>query len=660
MKIRTRRQKLPQAALGWLLTLLASPASAQTIDYFDLLPEQLLKAEVISASKKLEKVSDAAAAIYVISSEDIVRSGVTTIPDALRMAPGVEVAQADSNSWNISIRGFNNGLANKLLVMIDGRTIYNPLFAGTYWEAQNLLLEDIDRIEVVRGPGGALWGANAVNGVINIITKHTKDTQGNMGKALYGNIERGTYAGRHGGSFGEDGTYRIYGQYSDRDSYPSTSAPGDANDKSRGWRSGFRTDWGDDFTLQGDAYQTRDKQTDNLFSLTAPFSTPMPVTMNYQGANLLGRWKKDFNDNSLLTVQSYLDYAHRNDSPVLQDNQYTLDAEAQYDLAQRGRHALTVGGGYRSISDDEKGTGVVTFKPSSDTFNFFNVFVQDKITLLQDELFLTLGSKFENNDYTGFEYEPNARLQWQADQRQSVWGAVSRAVRTPRQLERDVDFETAAGPGTQITLTGNKDYNSEEVIAYEVGYRNQIRDDLSLDATAFYNQYDDLAVITALPSVPVNNGVDPPYFLTPLIFENGMKGATWGGEIVSTWSARKNLTLHASYGFLAMSLSPQKGISSFMDEDLSPKHQVKLRSSWNIAPDWALDTSVYYVSPLKQDSVASYVRLDMNLGWRATENIRFNLVGQNLVGAHREFGAANGLNAAEVPRSVFGKLTWQF
>lgn len=627
--------------------------SAQELDYFSLQPDELLNAEVISASRKSEKVADVPSAVYVITQEDIQRSGVTTIPEALRLAPGVSVAQVDSNSWAVSIRGFNSVLANKILVLMDGRTVYNPLFAGTYWELRDYMLEDIERIEVVRGPGGAIWGANAVNGVINIITKKSKDTQGNLITALYGNQEQGTVSARHGGEFGPENYYRAYAKYFNRDSFKAT-AGGNSVDDWQGGRSGFRMDWGDRFTLQGDIYRVLTEQLNATPTLTAPFSLIEEETMASQGANLLGRWKDERGAGSLVTIQAYLDYTER-DQILLKDQRNIFDIEAQYDFAQQGRHEIIMGSSYRYTRDDLESPPVVTFSPAQRGDNLFSFFAQDKIMLVPDQWFLTLGSKFEHNDYTGFEIQPNARLQFHPDSSQMIWAAVSRAVRTPSRLEHDLNQTLGIfPPATEIILFGNENFDSEKLIAYEAGYRKQITSDWSIDIAAFFNDYDDLGTIGFLP---------PSAGLFPVETVNGMEGETYGFEIASSWNVTDNFKLTGSYSYLDMFLhvADNNGFNLETAEGLSPRHQANIRASWNITDDVSFDTSAYYVDRLKTNNVASYVRLDLNLGWKINDNVRFNITGQNLLdSSHREFSAPAALNAAEVERSIFGKLTWQF
>lgn len=651
------------AALVILGCVSASPAFAAE-DYLDLLPEELLNVEVTSVSKRPEKLSETPAAAYIITRDDILRAGVATIPDALRLAPGVEVAQQDANSWSVSIRGMNNGLlANKLLVMIDGRTVYNPLFAGVYWEAQDVLFEDIDRIEVIRGPGGTLWGANAVNGVINIITRHSRETIGNLAAGSFGMHQKPVIGLRHGGILGPDQTYRVYAKAFQRDHF--TQPDGDpAADEWESGRGGFRMDWNNSFTLQGDAYRTDTEYRSSLLTLDPPFSATRDLTVKSTGANLLGRWKKDYASGAALNIQSYLDYTERDEPMFLKDERLILDLETQYNLEQIGRHSIIVGAGYRYLNEEEKGTRSVIITPANQSDSLFSAFMQDKITLVPDQWYLTLGSKFEHNEYSGVEIQPNARLQWHPDSEQTLWAAVSRAVRTPTRLERDTRLRLRTGPGpTQVALLPSPEFDSENLVAYEIGYRNQITPDISVDAATFYNDYDDLASISAgTPFIDVN-GIDPPNLLTPVTANNGIKAESYGFELFAGWDVSDSWSLSGTYSFIDLQMHEKSAgvINAAGSEDSDPHHQVSLRSSWQIKPDLSLDTTAWYIDQTNQNNIKDYVRLDLNLGWQIDDNVKFNLVGQNLLDdRHREQGDPNGIRATEIERTVFGKLTWQF
>lgn len=633
--------------------------------YIDLTLEQLLQVKVHSASKKDELISNAPAAVYAITSADIERSGVTTIPDVLRMVPGVQVARADGNSWAISIRGFNSVLANKLLVMIDGRTVYNPVFGGAFWETHDLLLEDIERVEVIRGPGGALWGANAVNGVINIMTKHTRDTQGNLVSATYGNEEKGTLSARHGGRFGTTGSYRVYAKGFKRDASikpPMTNEATDADtyDEWDGFRSGFRLDWDNHFTFQGNAFRTDAQQLRPDHSLQAPYLTIEQQTIKYEGVNFLGRWEDRKNDGSKWTVQSYVDWKKRDEPFNFIDERTMFDVETQYDFASSSRQRIIVGAGLRVLSDDKQGNHNVSFSPQKDTNIIYSAFIQDKITLAPDTWFLTLGTKIEHNDFSGLEVQPNARLQWRFDQQQNFWASVSRAVRTPTPIEQNATSTVATIENIRLAIVPNTDFESETLTAYEVGYRNQITPSLSIDIATFYNDYEKLMTTTFGEPYLVNDPPAPLHLLIPVQFTNDMTGRSSGAEIVVGWKLSDNLHISADYSYLDMSL---KAIDPTQETDelLNPRHQLGTRIFWDIQDDWNLGVFASYVDKLSATDVDAYLRLDINLSHQITPSLKLSLTGQDLLdGSHREFASVDDINAGEIERSIFGKLTWQF
>lgn len=640
-----------------LAGLLLAPDSVAANNYFDLSLEQLLEVQILSASKKQEPIAHAAAAAYVLTGEDINRAGVTTIADALRMVPGVQVARADSNSWAISIRGFNSTLANKLLVLIDGRSIYNPVFGGTLWEAHDLMLEDIERIEVIRGPGGALWGANAVNGVINIITKHSRDTQGTLASAVYGNEEQGTLSARHGGRIGNDGSYRVYAKGFQRDA-SHKPAGGDTFDEWDGFRTGFRADWSDAFTLQGDAYRTNAEQLRVDYSLVPPYMPVKEQRIVYEGAHLLGRWTELRSDSSQFTLQAYIDWTQRDEPFNFIDDRITYDVEAQYNFAPWGNQEFIVGGGLRFLTDDKQGNRNVEFSPQKRRDELYSFFVQDKITLLPDTLFLTLGSKFEHNNFSGYETQPNIRLQWQPNIRQTFWSAISRAVRTPTAIEEDLTSTLGTAPNARIAVEPNEHFHSEELVAYELGYRHQLKPNLSLDLTTFYNDYQHLMTTSIQAPRLVINAIDPPHVFIPIQFTNDMQGKTRGIELATHWSATDNMKLTVNYSYLHLTLDAQDAAQKTA-EFLYPRHQAGLALFYNLGRHWTLDTTATYVDQLA--TTPSYIRWSLNLGKQLGKNLRINLVGENLGdNAHPEFGSATDINAGEIERSVFAKLTWQF
>ncbi len=654
------------------MVLSAHRAIAAGPDYLNLSLEQLLNAEVISATKTKGTVEQTPAAVYVITAEDIMRSVVTSIPDALRMAPGVDVAQGPSGGWAINIRGFNKGLADQLLVMIDGRTIYNPLFAGTYWELQNLPLEDIERIEVIRGPGGTLWGANAVNGVINIITKKAQDTQGTLIRAAAGTSLQDSVLGQEGIKTAGNSYYRVYAQHMNDGPLRSPEG-GDAFDSLRDSRTGFRFDRDDNLTVSGDAYFNTTDQLVSVPHVTAPFAVTQNDEHASQGANLLAHWKKSYDDGSELSLQSYADYTLR-DQVVLSDEEDILDFDAQYNLRPIGPNEFIMGGGYRLTHEDIGNTSTLSINPAVSNRNLFNAFAQDKIALAPDRWYLTLGSKVEHNDFTGFELEPNARLQWFPDSRQTVWTAASRAVRTPSPLENNLNEDALVFPPFTIpannptnpvpiefNLIANPHFDSEQLVAYEAGYRNKITPALSADIAAFANNYHGLAAqqLVAFPVIVIG----PPLFAQFQTDQtNQMTAETYGIEAAADWNVTPNWKLSGGGSLLEMFLHLNNDFTNQQaEEGQSPQHQYNVRSYWNINNSWSFDTAAYYVDKLPAFNVPSYVRLDANLGWKIEPGIQLNFAGQNLLqGSHREFGAANDLNAAEIPRSFYAKVTCRF
>jgi iron complex outermembrane receptor protein len=650
-----------------MIGMASDPVAADDLNQFELSPEQLLNATVISVSKTPEKVMDAPAAIFVLTNEDIMRSGVTSVPEALRLVPGMQVSQVNAHNWAISVRGFSSSLANKLLVLLDGREIYDPLFSGVYWDIQDLVLEDIDRIEVVRGPGASLWGANAVNGVINIITKKAQDTQGGLVSLTGGNMDRGIAEGRYGGTFSDQGYYRVYAKYIDR-SEEDASRGGSAHDGQMMEHGGFRADWKnaadakDDFTLQGDVYNDDEGDLRSVPIFTAPFAQTVEENVMAKGANILGRWNRTLSEDSHFSLQSYIDYTSRNQI-VINDQRASYDLDAQYELPTWGRHKVIVGGAYRYSFDQLIASPYAGFLSDGESTNLLSSFVQDKITLDPDHWYLTLGSKFEHNDFTGFEVEPDARLQWQPDPSQAVWASVSRAVRTPSRLEHDLTIDegvlSLGGLPAELLLQPNTEMHSEKLVAYELGYRNQITPKLMLDTTAFYNDYQALATLSF--NTP-NLGSIP--FLFPFTTTNTTHGETYGFEATADWRAFDNWKLSGSYSTLAIQLFGPPGNVAINSEGAvsqSPAQQFNLASRWDVTNRVSFDTTLYYNSAVPGFQVPAYWLLDARLGWKITDGLQFSLVGQNILNSStREFSSPTDVAAVNIGRAVYGNFTWRF
>jgi iron complex outermembrane receptor protein len=598
-------------------------------DIADLSIEELGNIQVTSVSRHAERLADAPASIFVITGEDIRRSGATRLAEALRLAPNLEVARSSASSYAISARGFNNTIANKLLVLIDGHTVYTPLFSGVFWDAQDVMLEDVERIEVISGPGATLWGANAVNGVINVITRRAADTQGIFAYGNAGNLERG-YGARYGGTLGEGGSYRVYGR--SFDIFNTSNASGAT--ASDGWSKGqvgFRTDWGtaaNGFTLQGDAYRGSLDQANN-------------DNTSISGNNLLGRWNRDLADWGQLQIQSYFEHTERDIPGTFAERLNIFDVEFQHGLRAIGAHRLTWGGGYRHGDDRVTNSAVLAFLPADRSLRWANVFAQDEIAL-EENLRLTLGAKFENNYYTGTEPLPSARLAWKPDPQRLLWGAVSRAVRAPSRIDRDLFV------GPPLQLMGGPDFVSEVVKVFEVGYRAQPLPQVTYSISAYHNIYDKLRSVEPAPG----GGV---------VLGNKMEGTANGLEAWSSYQAARNWRLSAGAFFLSqhLRLKPDSGDTNVSAAGNDPKRQFMLRSSLDLPGSTELDIRVRYVSALPNPSVPAYTAVDMRIAWRLRRELELSVVGQNLLDSgHVEFG--NPATASEMARGAYVKLKWNY
>jgi len=639
-------------------------------DYFGMSIEDLMNIEVTSASKKSQKISETAAAVFVITQEDIRRSGVTSIPEALRMVPGIQVAKIDASKWAITSRGFNGFFANKLLVLIDGRSVYTPLFSGAFWDVQDYPLQDLDRIEVIRGPGATMWGANAVNGVINIITKKAKDTQGTLVEAGFGSEERGFGTIRHGGNHKEDLHYRFYAKYFTRDEGVYASGD-DAHDDWRVLRGGFRMDYepknGDSLTVQGDIYNGDVGETAIVAAPPPDFIRSITDDVKIAGGNLLFKWRRSFSENSEITLQTYYDRTERDD-PMIEEDRDTIDMDFQHQFSLSPCNNIVWGLAYRYTRDDIKNTFTLTYDPDSRHDDLISAFFQDEIIIDDYQIRLTLGSKFEYNNYTGFEIQPNVRLLYKPHDRHSIWTAVSRAVRTPSPSEHElrINLEVLPGPPVVFVSTfGDNDFDSEELLAFELGYRVMATDSLSLDLATFYNDYNNLRTLEPktlfLETTPAL-----PHLVMPFFVENKMEGHTYGVELAADWRYSDRLSFKFAYSYLRIQLHPDGDsgdpISETAEGD-SPHHQVSLRSSVNITRNLDWDLWARYVDNLTRQDIGSYVSLDARIAWRPRNNLELTLVGQNLLDPQRpEFDQDTFLDVAisEVERSVYGKITWQF
>ena len=614
--------------------------------------EELLQLDVTSVSKEPEPYGSAPSAIQVVTHDDIVRSGASSIPEALRLADNLEVAQKNSHDWAISARGFNTDLGNKLLVLIDGRAVYTPLFSGVFWNAQDYLMEDLDRIEVVSGPGGALWGANAVNGVINIVSKSARDTQGLYVEGGGGGPALRDFGGvRYGGVLGDGVYYRVYGKLFDR----GNEVYADGKNASDSWnmgQGGFRVDADASpqtrLTVQGDLYGS-------------DVSIPTGGLGNASGGNLLGRWSHTVSDRSDMALQFYYDRTHLHDpisnqfgpTSSLNDDLDTVDLDFQHRFPLGDSHRVVWGLGYRYTHDVVGESKILAFLPDRLDHRLYSGFVQDEIALAQN-LQLTLGTKLEHNDYTGFEVEPGVRLQWNPEAHRTLWAAVSRSVRTPSRVDRDV----AEPDFPPVFLVGKSSYVSETVVAYELGYRAAVQRRLSGSFSLFYNDYDHVRSLSFTPNT-----------ILPLFFANNLEGHTYGAELASDFQAMPSWRIHAGYDFLKEHLFVKPGTSDLNDarnETADPEQQFSLRSSLDFPAATTFDARLRWVDTLHLNSgatvgtVPSYFELDVRLAWRPADGLEVSIVGQNLLHNHHPEYGFPGPDRVEISRNVFGKATWHF
>ncbi len=663
--------------------------------------EELMNVDVTSVSRKDQKLSRTPAAVYVITQEAIQASGATTIPDLLRMAPGVQVAQVEPDRWAISVRGFNSIYSNKLLVLVDGRTVYTPSFSGVYWDQINIPLDTIERIEVIRGPGGTVWGANAVNGVINIITSNARDSQGTRITAGAGSAQTAGYQVRYGGQIADSGAYRIFGSYSNFESFPTAQGINLKN----GWgleNGGFRVDQKissrDSVVAEGNVFNSNGGL--NLQgSALSPVAT---AQLSNRGFNVMGRWTRTYSETSQTSLQFYQSDYSRHDTGFL-ENMHTSDFDFQNQFRAGSRNDVVWGGGYRYSSDNissafgEAGTilGVSNAQllPQAKGYSLFSTFVQDEIPL-SDRLALTAGSKFEHNAFSGFEYEPSARLAWTLSDSSTAWAAVSRAVRQPSRLETALNVQYPPMPvGNGIAvgqqIVGNPDFQPETVVDYEAGYRVMPNNRVSFDLAAFYSLYSKLQSYGLLAPV-LSPSQDLTVFTLPVQYVNGQKAHDYGAEGAVTWNVIPRWRLAGSYSWLRSNLffpagasngeagiygnSPFAGMLTQVADQLvssltagspqsgtAPRQQFGLQSYLKVNPKISFDNSLYYVGRLAAFGVPSYMRLDSRLGYKLRPGIQTSIVGQNLLSPqHLEFGNVAQAVSSQIPRSVFGSVTWSF
>jgi iron complex outermembrane receptor protein len=648
--------------------------------------EDLMKLEVTSVSKTPQRLFDTPSAIYSISNEEIRRSGLQTLPEVLRLAPGVGVAQADANKWAITTRGFNDYYSNKQLVLIDGRSIYTPNFSGVFWDQQDILMEDVERVEVIRGPGASIWGANAVNGTINVISKTAKETQGGYLSVSAGNHDLPRTALRYGDKIGQNLYYRVYGTWNNTESYPNSVSGYGADDWSNS-RLGTRFDWdlseNDLVTVSAEYFRVHDgtSQTNpiDLNNLTplqrfALLSTGLNTHFNdsgdSQGGHFLAKWTHDEDVDTHTTLQAYYDTSEVTKLVEFGTDNKTMDVEFTQTALLFDSNKIITGGGYRWISAYVRPGPTIRTENEIGDDHQFNYFVQDEIAVVPDKLFITLGTKLEHFINTGFEVEPTFKLLGKPTENQTLWGSVSRAVRTPAIYDTNsvIHYKNInVGVPAELIYFGNKDFKSESLLAFEGGYRIEPTASVYVDTTVFYNIYDDLRTGT-FPMVGPNPDPTPfppvPTAIGQLV--NNKHGASWGGETSVTYTPLDNWKLIGSYSFNRIDLNADfnsietagKTAPTLQD----PQHKFQIRSQLDLPHNVMLDGAVYYTDKLASGNAPSYVRLDLRLAWKPTAACELSLVGQNLTDPqHKEFGSGDsGQVYSEIPRTFYGKLALRF
>ncbi len=653
-------------ALAMMPTLaLAQDEPKQDLTQLGL--EDLMKVEVTTASKSAQSLSTVPSAIYVITAEDIWRSGAVSIPEALRLAPGVNVSQIDANKWMVSIRGFNSRFADKLLVLVDGQSIYTPLFSGVYWDAHTLPLQEIDHIEVIRGPGGSLWGANAVNGVINIITKHASQTLGGSVSTEVGSDTKVNTGARYGGKFGKDGAFRIYGNWLSQSALdlPSGNAgPDDWESAQAGLRIDTNPKSATRFTFKTDIQSEHLGQQFSVPSLTAPYNLTISSRYPAYGLNSVARWEHDEANGGAQSLQ--LSYGHIEgwSDAAVSERRDSEVVDYQRQFAKTGRHAFTLGAGFTRSSDKVRSNGVTVVTPASFTENLYSAFVHDTLDI-KANLKLLIGSKFEHDPYTGWQVQPNAQLLYTPNEHRTYWYSVSKAVRTPSRADIGVGFDLQTIPGTPpvlLTLVGNPNFHSEEVISNEIGTRFTLKNNTFLDLAAFYNEYRQLRTFeAATPYFSVDHVVQP------FTFKNKMSGKTAGLEaalktkIRPWWSVAASASIFSERLQLDADSTDNLGLYGIDGRGGASRQQFQIHSDMDLGHHIEFDNDLYYVGQLISGNVPAYYKLDTRIGWAPNANTQISLGIRNALSPHRvEAGEALFETVESIPQSVYLRVSVRF
>lgn len=666
-----------RAAIGVLVLLWCAGALADPPLRLEALSlEELMEIEVSLASRRPEPLAGATAAVAALTRKDLAWLGARHLPEALRWMPGLQVGRIDANKWEVSSRGFSGLFTDKLQVLVDGRSVYTPLFSGVFWEVQDVVLEDVDRIEAVRGPGGALWGANAVNGVINVISKGAAETQGGWVQVGGGSRGRGTLTARYGGRLSPGLHYRVYGQgRTEGDSRGAGLAVRD------GWRlghAGGRVDWqrspAESFTLEASAYRGRAGQSFLLpTALEPPYQRVVYYDATLAGGAAVGRWKRRLAGRGDLEAQLFVDRMDRRDA-ILKGLIDNADLDLQHRLPLGGAQELIWGLGYRLTADDYRGSFTLAMLPSQRRVHLLSGFVQDEVALFSGRGRLTAGTKVERNSRTGFEWQPSLRLGWYPVEHHTVWAAVSRATRTPSRADDDIravlevlppDRLFAGSPVARVALLGNRGFRSEELGALEGGYRGRVSSRLLVDAAVFLQRYDRLR--SNEPELPyIDDVAIPVHLVVPLRVANGLEGRTYGGELTLSWQQAERWRVQGSYSYLDMDLWPgpdsQDRDTEDSEEDAVPRHQWSVRSLLAVRPGLELGVSGRYASRLAYQGIDPYLTADLQLRWRPLDRVEVSLLGENLLDSpHLEYVSRSSNNLpAWVTRELSATMGWRF
>ncbi len=689
------------STLAWLLFAIGSKAGLAANDYpiepgtaslVDLEIEQLLDLDISSITKTSSNSKKVPAALFVLNHEDILRTGATSIPEALRMVPGLHVAKINGGGWSVSVRGINSQFGDPLLVLVDGRSVYTPLFSGTWWDQIDVLMEDIERIEVIRGPGTSLWGANAVNGVINIVTQSAQQAKGMLASAYYGS-ER--YGGglRYGTDLGDGGFLKVFARHGAFDDSRARGSRENAGDSAGMSKLGFRFDkdvqGGHKLMLQGNAFIGESGGANQTFpamngpdkpAITPPYSVQLPTEQNFHGHSILARWESQQSADSTTALRFYWDQHSRRINSIDANNQVdTVDIDFQHNLRLNAAHMLVWGSGYRVNSSHTDEEIYLSLNPSERTDRIYSVFVQDEITLVPNKWTLTLGSKFEHNPVTQFETEPNIRLSWTPDERHTLWSAVSRAVRLPNWLEQNVLFNgtilppagngpaTPINPAVLVRIRGNPDMSAEKMLAFEGGWRAQWTHNFHTDFNLYYYNYDDFH--TYNPAKPDTSTLFSGYVTQTFEVGNYAFAQVYGGEINADWQIADDWKLRAGYSHA----EDQFGISATMPSAIAasvgnyPANKASLWSMHELRPDLKLDLMWRFVdatapSWLSAETVAnrSYHEVDARLAWQLAPNLEISLIGRNLLDSvHFETTSYFTQVATGTQREVYATIRWQ-